>query len=174
MIIAAGTVAGCAALSESPPARAVRPPPKVTLRFHIAQDKPVRGWAPMSDDRGHPLWVGPQADLTEADVVDAQAFRGERQSMLQLRLSGMGAARLADLTRENVGARLAIFLNDKLVSAPRILHEIGGGQAMISGDFTYEDAMQICLALQRRSPDANGAPGVKARTAGGTNGAERE
>jgi len=58
-----------------------------------------------------------------------------------------GSELFADITRENVGRRLGIFLDGDLLSAPVIQEEIDGGSAQISGDFTPEEARGLVRDL---------------------------
>lgn len=66
---------------------------------------------------------------------------------IQLQFNAEGARQFADVTRENVGRLLAIVLDGKLYSAPRIKQEISGGHAVITGDFSREEAENISNAL---------------------------
>ncbi len=58
-----------------------------------------------------------------------------------------GAELFAKITRENVGSQLAIFLDGELLSSPRINEEIQGGQAVISGGFTPDEARALAENL---------------------------
>jgi protein-export membrane protein SecD len=60
-----------------------------------------------------------------------------------------GEALFAKITRENVGDVLGIFLDGKLMQAPYIREEITGGQAVISGDFSVEQAKEVIRNLYR-------------------------
>lgn len=51
-------------------------------------------------------------------------------------------------TRANVGRELAIVLNDKVVSAPRITGAIEQKELLITGTFTREEAAQLSLILR--------------------------
>ena len=53
-------------------------------------------------------------------------------------LTPSGAEKFAKITRENKGKQLAIMLDGKEQSAPRINEEIAGGSGSISGNFTME------------------------------------
>lgn len=53
----------------------------------------------------------------------------------------------AKITRENVGEVLGIFLDGQLVEAPFIREEITGGEAVITGDFTIDQAKQVVRDL---------------------------
>jgi len=54
-----------------------------------------------------------------------------------------GRKRFADFTRRNVGEILAIILDDKILSAPRINEPILHGSAVISGRFTVKEATRL-------------------------------
>lgn len=58
-----------------------------------------------------------------------------------------GAKLFADITRAHVGEQLGIFLDGELLSAPVINEAIIGGTAIISGDFTIEEARQLAENL---------------------------
>ncbi|PCI29321.1 protein translocase subunit SecD [Candidatus Wolfebacteria bacterium] len=58
-----------------------------------------------------------------------------------------GADLFAKLTRENVGEVMAIFLDGVLISDPVIREEITGGQAVISGNFTPDEARELVRDL---------------------------
>lgn len=54
-----------------------------------------------------------------------------------------GRELFGELTTENIGGTLAIFLDGVPISLPRINEPITGGTAVISGNFTYEEAKQL-------------------------------
>lgn len=58
-----------------------------------------------------------------------------------------GGQLFADITSENVGENLAIFLDGALISAPRINESITGGSAVISGGFDPEEAKDLAQNL---------------------------
>lgn len=58
-----------------------------------------------------------------------------------------GTKLFADITKNNVGKRLAIFLDDQVVSAPTINTPILDGSAVISGNFTLDTAKQLATQL---------------------------
>ncbi|MCQ4086293.1 protein translocase subunit SecD [Saccharibacillus sp. JS10] len=51
--------------------------------------------------------------------------------------------KFAEVTGRLVGQPMAIFLDDELLSAPRVEQQISGGSAQISGDFTREEAANL-------------------------------
>jgi len=58
-----------------------------------------------------------------------------------------GASLFEKITKENVGEQLAIFLDGTLMSSPRINEGIAGGKAIISGNFTPEEARDLVRNL---------------------------
>ena len=76
---------------------------------------------------------------------DSSAFG---QPIVTLEFNPEGTKRFAEITANNVGRRLAIVLDGKLQSAPRIKEEIPSGEAVISGRFTLEKAQDLALVLR--------------------------
>lgn len=62
-----------------------------------------------------------------------------------------GGKRLAKLTEENVGKRVAIFIDGKVQSAPRIMGQITGGRIAVDGPFTAEEANRLADKITRKS-----------------------
>lgn len=58
-----------------------------------------------------------------------------------------GSDLFEELTRENIGRVLAIFLDGQMISAPVIRQVIANGSAQISGSFTIEEARQLVQDL---------------------------
>jgi len=58
-----------------------------------------------------------------------------------------GAALFEEITANNTGKRLAIFLDGEEISSPRINERISGGQAVISGGFTPDEARDLVQNL---------------------------
>lgn len=60
----------------------------------------------------------------------------------------VGAKKFATATRENVGRRLAIVLDGRVISAPVINSPITGGSGIITGNFTVKSANDLALLLR--------------------------
>lgn len=69
------------------------------------------------------------------------------QPQVNLEFDGEGSDMFAGLTRENLGKRIAIYLDGVPISAPVVQAEITSGQAVISGGFTLEEAKQLSQRL---------------------------
>lgn len=63
-----------------------------------------------------------------------------REPRVSLQFDETGTALFAQITKENVGKMVAIYLDGAPVSIPVVNEEIPNGQAVISGDFTPEEA----------------------------------
>jgi preprotein translocase subunit SecD len=95
--------------------------------------------------------------LTGENLTDAQAgFDSQTQeAAVHLTLDAKGARIFRDVTRENIGKRMAILLFEKgkgeVVTAPVIRSEIGGGRVQISGRMTTAEASDTALLLRAGS-----------------------
>lgn len=68
--------------------------------------------------------------------------------LVQLTFNDEGAKLFADITKANVGKPVAIFLDDMPISIPTVQEQITGGQAVISGNFSVEEAKELALRLK--------------------------
>ena len=117
---------------------------------------------PFGDERflersGQPVIVKKQVLLTGENLTDAQpGFDNQTQeAAVHLTLDAKGARIFKDVTRENVGKRMAILLFEKgkgeVVTAPVIRSEIGGGRVQISGRMSTVEANDTALLLRAGS-----------------------
>ncbi|KKR02804.1 MAG: Preprotein translocase subunit SecD [Microgenomates group bacterium GW2011_GWB1_40_9] len=58
-----------------------------------------------------------------------------------------GSKKFADVTKRLIGKRLAIFLDNIVVTDPTVNTEIADGQAVITGSFTVDAAKQLAIQL---------------------------
>ena len=106
---------------------------------------------------GRPLIVKKQVVLTGDNLTDAQpGFDSQTQEpVVNLTLDAKGARIFKDVTRDNIGKRMAILLFEKgkgeVVTAPVIRGEIGGGRVQISGRMTTAEANDTALLLRAGS-----------------------
>ena len=106
---------------------------------------------------GQPVIVKKQVILTGENLTDAQpGFDSQTQeAAVHLSLDAKGSRIFRDVTRENVGKRMAILLFEKgkgeVVTAPVIRTEIGGGRVQISGRMTTMEANDTALLLRAGS-----------------------
>ncbi|MEJ7137722.1 protein translocase subunit SecD [Amphibiibacter pelophylacis] len=106
---------------------------------------------------GGAVVVHRQAILTGENLSDAQAgFDSQTQEpVVNLTLDSRGTRIFRDVTRDNVGKRMAILLFEKgkgeVVTAPVIRTEIPGGRVQISGAMTAIEAADTALLLRAGS-----------------------
>ena len=106
---------------------------------------------------GRPLLVRKQVLLTGDRLTDAQpGFDNQTQEpAVHLTLDSAGSRIFKEITRENVGKRMAILLIEKgkgeVVTAPVIRTEIGGGRVQISGSMSTVEANDTALLLRAGS-----------------------
>ncbi|AZG07579.1 protein translocase subunit SecD [Pigmentiphaga sp. H8] len=139
-----------------------------TLEVRMVDDSPeatsalASGTVPFGLERytdrdGRPVLVRRQVVLTGENLQDAQAgFDGQtQQPAVHLTLDAKGARIFRDVTRDNVGKRMAILLFEKgkgeVVTAPVIRSEISGGRVQISGSMTTVEANDTALLLRAGS-----------------------
>lgn len=84
------------------------------------------------------------ADLQQSTVVFNQ---NTGKPQVSLTFSPEGAKKFADITKRNVGKVVAIVLDDKVVEAPRVNEPIFGGNAVITGSFTSQQAKTLQIQL---------------------------
>ncbi|TSE32672.1 protein translocase subunit SecD [Tepidimonas taiwanensis] len=128
----------------------------------LAAERDVNAPVPFGSERyldrsGRPVIVKREVILTGENLTDAQAgFDSQTQEpVVNLTLDGKGARVFRDVTRANVGKRMAIILFEKgrgeVVTAPVIRTEIGGGRVQISGRMTTQEANDTALLLRAGS-----------------------
>lgn len=87
-------------------------------------------------------------DLTGRDLVQAQVtFDPKNLPQVAIKFSEEGATKFEALTEEFVGKPIAIYLDENLLSAPRVQEKISGGEAVINGEFTLDEAKKLAIQL---------------------------
>lgn len=125
----------------------------------VTMENALKGQAPMGDEvykdrEGRPILVKKNVVLTGDYITDAgPGVDGQSgRSTVNVTLDGRGARIFQQVTRENVGKRMAILLIEKgsteVVTAPVINGEIGGGRVQITGMANTQEATDISLLLR--------------------------
>jgi preprotein translocase subunit SecD len=116
-----------------------------------ARGQPPVGTEYYVERSGGPLLVKKQVVLTGDRLTDAQpGFDNQtHEPAVHLTLDSAGARIFKDVTRGNVGKRMAILLIEKgkgeVITAPVIRTEIGGGRVQISGRMSTVEANDVAL-----------------------------
>ena len=135
-----------------------------TLEIRLVDDEhditaAMQGQIPFGDDlytdrSGQPLLVKKNVVLTGDYITDASPGFDQQsgQAAVHVNLDGRGARIFADVTRDNVGKRMAILLIEKgkaeVITAPVIREEIGGGRVQITGMDSTQEASDVALLLR--------------------------
>src|SRR6266513_2607293 len=86
------------------------------------------------------------AELTRAEVQADPNSPGNWQVAIEF--TATGARVFGEVTEANVGKHLAIVLDGNVYSAPRINERIPGGRAVITGQFTVDEARDLAIVLR--------------------------
>ncbi|MBP7061148.1 MAG: protein translocase subunit SecD, partial [Candidatus Moranbacteria bacterium] len=78
--------------------------------------------------------------------VDYQS-QGVGSPQIALQFDAEGTTLFADITKKNIGKPVAIFLDDEIISQPTVQNEIVAGQAVITGNFTMQEANDLVKRL---------------------------
>jgi len=106
------------------------------------------------DENGNPIF-GPTL-MTGDKLVSAKAgYNSNGQIIVSMAFTDEGSKQFEKITSENVGKNLAIVLDGEMKSAPVIRQAISGGDAVIEGIDTLEEAKDIALVLQTGSLPVN-------------------
>jgi preprotein translocase subunit SecD len=134
-----------AALAGVPPALQ----PEVDVLPGTKQDE-------LGRSTGTEFWaVRKTVTVTGRDLKTARPSKGQMgQSVVQFSLTPDGARKFGDLTGANIGRRLAIVLDNKVVEAPNIKNKIEN-EGIIEGNFTAQSANDLSLVLRSGSLPAS-------------------
>ena len=97
------------------------------------------------------LLLRKNAELTGDTLISAEVkFDQSRfnEAYIAIEFNSKGAAIFSEVTGQNIGKRLAIVLDGKIHSAPRINEKIPSGRASITGRFTVEEAGDLAIVLR--------------------------
>ncbi|NKB59473.1 MAG: protein translocase subunit SecD [Alphaproteobacteria bacterium] len=101
-----------------------------------------------TDGRPLQLLVRKRVRVSGDHLVDAQPSFQDNRPVVSFRFDTLGGRRFGDTTRDNVGRLLAIVLDKKVISAPRIQSPILGGSGIITGNFSVQESNDLSLLLR--------------------------
>lgn len=114
---------------------------------------------------GNTLLTG--AALKKADV----SYDNLGRPQIQFEMTHEGAVKFAEITRNNIGKQLAITLDGAVQTAPTINSEIPGGNGVITGNYTVDEAKGTATLLNAGALPVK-AEIVETRTVGASLGDE--
>ncbi len=86
--------------------------------------------------------------LAGETLTDAQATFNQGTPVVSFSLNNLGSRIFAEITKNNSGKRIAIVLDNQLISAAKINEPIPGGHGIITGNFTIDSANELALLLR--------------------------
>ncbi len=91
--------------------------------------------------------TGRYLETATLEFAGGQSGQLANEPLVSVKFNEEGGALFAEITRDNVGRQLGIFLDGELLSAPVINEAITGGTAIISGQFTADEARALAENL---------------------------
>ena len=87
--------------------------------------------------------------LSGKDLKKAAATFDEQSGKpaVSMQFTKEGGDKFASITEKNIGKQLAIFLDGYPISAPTVSTRIDGGDSIINGDFTLDEAKNLAVTL---------------------------
>ncbi len=122
------------------------------LEFRMLADSPSGDvdLLPSKDEKGAKVPVERRVMADGSELTDAQPTFDPQshEPLVSFKFNLRGAQRFGQATSENVGRRMAIVLDNEVVSAPVIRSAITGGSGVISGSFTVQGANDLSVLLR--------------------------
>lgn len=103
---------------------------------------PITATGALTETVFHTIMTGAMLDSVQTTTNQVG------QPVVSFRLTSEGAKIFADYTRQNQGKILAIVLDKKVISTPRIREPIESGEGIIEGNFTVESANALTVQLR--------------------------
>jgi SecD/SecF fusion protein len=117
-------------------------PPEYRIESYKLKAEPGK---PASEER---LLIKKKADLGGDRVTNSSAYFGNDGWTVQMKFDSEGAKQFGDITEKFKGYRFAIVLDGEIQSAPVIRDAIYGGDAVITGRFTEQEARGLATVLE--------------------------
>jgi len=120
---------------------------KMTFHF-LAENHAEQDVMRLFDYENRQYPVRKEVVLSGDLLTDANPTYHEGMPAVNFRFNAVGSRKFAQITKDNVGKILAIVLDGKVVTAPRINGVINQGSGIISGNFTTKEASEVALLLR--------------------------
>ena len=123
----------------------------LTFRFISNNDQDSFGVEKIQYEDGlNEDFVSKRIILSGDNLLDAQPRMNNQsnETVVSFTLDRVGSKRFGKATSSNIGRKLAIVLDGKIISAPVIRDTITSGSGQISGGFTFQSATDLALLLR--------------------------
>jgi preprotein translocase subunit SecD len=121
----------------------------VTVEFYIAESSAAAGLkqAKVEGRNDDLVYLHETPVLTREDIAEAHVIMDKNnQPAIDIAFTKAGQAKIGKATQENIGKRLAIVVNGKVISAPRVGSTIAE-HAQISGVFSKAEAEKLAQTM---------------------------
>ncbi|MDR1017637.1 MAG: protein translocase subunit SecD [Lachnospiraceae bacterium] len=120
--------------------------PGVTDANKILDELGKPGSLEFKDESGNVVLKG--TDVKSAKAETSQDDMKNKTYIVSLDLTKSGTTKFATATTANKGKTISIVYDGKVISAPTVNDAITGGQAQITGDFTYKEAEDLASSIR--------------------------
>ena len=120
------------------------------LEIRLAQSEPQEGWEEVKEEKsGNKIYLHKTAVITSDDVQRAVAdIDANGQPVIAVHFNKAGQEKMEKATQENLGKRLAIVVDGKVVTAPTIQSTISK-RAHITGRFTGDEVKAMVETINK-------------------------
>ncbi len=113
--------------------------------YHLA--RVILGRTSERDIAPNAQWKNTELSGKQLQNARVEFDQNTNAPLVSLNFDGEGAALFEELTGRNINQQIAIFLDGEVISAPTVQQKIAGGQAVITGGFTLDEAKLLAQRL---------------------------
>ena len=123
---------------------------KLSFQLVTQSENETFGIQKMITEDGDEVMVSKRIILSGDNLLDAKPHMDTEtnETAVLFTLDRVGAKKFGKVTSNGIGKRLAIVLDNKIISAPVIQDAIVTGTGRITGDFTFQSATDLALLLR--------------------------
>ena len=119
-----------------------------TLQIRFVNDGPAAECAVVKDMKGSDVFLEKEVLFTSQDIdIAAAVYTRYGRPAIRVQLTNPAGARFEEITGKNAGRKMAIIVDGICVFAAMIQERIPGGDIIISGDFSAEEADNIARKI---------------------------
>jgi len=129
---------------------------KVTVEFRFAETEAAEGLTEIIlPITGQKFYLHDEVIMSNEDIAMASVTMWNGKPVVELQFTLTGKDKFAQLTKENLKRRVGMLVDGKLVTAPIINAPIDQGIAIITGDFTKDEAQRIADGINKKDSGGN-------------------
>lgn len=129
---------------------------KVIIEFCFAETEAAEGLTEtILPITGQTFYLHDEVVMSNEDIAMASVTMWSGKPVVELQFTFTGKDKFAQLTKENLKRRMGMLVDGKLVTAPIINAPIDQGIAIITGDFTKDEAQRIADGINKKDSGKN-------------------